>query len=511
MSVVLKNRRLRRIPGILAGFCLAPVSVSGGGVTIVTHGFNSNVIDWVIPMAGEMAGYRGLPANESSCYTLVVTEDPTAPAVWEGGKKPDLSPTGEIFIKLDWSAVDGFFGGRDSPEVAALAVAALLDPDLVPETGGRRLVELPLHLVGHSRGASVMSEIGRELGERGIWVDQVTFLDPQPAFGDAPVRVRTNVLYADNYWQTDQLPDGEFVPGAYNRFLTEFSGGYGSSHSDVHLWYFGTIDRTTPATSPEVDITQTMRDTWWTAAEDEGAATGYLYSRLAGGDRLGTTRPNGTDRVVDGYNQVWDLGAGVNANRYALSANSGAWPNVITCIRTGISPVAPGDPLGVDIRYQSGAGPIGEVTSQLLLDPDTNPWNGNEVLVDERFLPQTGILDVSATSVGGAVPMVPPGDYAVAVRLVDGGKARVLYAPGQVTVVESPPPFIDVDTMRVEGGVLRFTVRASPGQTLELQASGDLEEWAVLSTATLPSGIWEVVDSQYSGTPKRFYRVGEVE
>ena len=72
--------------------------------------------------------------------------------------------TGEIFIKLDWSEVAGFFGGSDSPEVADIAVAALLDPNLIPETGGRRLVELPLHLVGHSRGSSVMSEIARELG-----------------------------------------------------------------------------------------------------------------------------------------------------------------------------------------------------------------------------------------------------------------------------------------------------------------------------------------------------------
>ena len=120
--------------------------------------------------------------------------------------------------------------------------------------GGRPLAELPLHLVGHSRGGSVVTEMARLLGAQGVWVDQVTTLDPRPvsALGDAAVTTYTNVLFADNFWQTmgDGLivPNGQFVFGAYNRKLLDLNGGYSSSHSDVHLWYHGTIDLATPAT-----------------------------------------------------------------------------------------------------------------------------------------------------------------------------------------------------------------------------------------------------------------------
>ena len=51
---------------------------------------------------------------------------------------------------------------------------------LIPEMGGRPLAQLPLHLIGHSRGGSVVTEMARLLGAQGVWVDQVTTLDPRP-------------------------------------------------------------------------------------------------------------------------------------------------------------------------------------------------------------------------------------------------------------------------------------------------------------------------------------------
>ncbi len=203
--------------------------------------------------------------------------------------------------------------------------------------GGRRLAELPLHLIGHSRGGSVITEMARLLGAQGIWVDQVTTLDPRPValFGDAAVTSWANVLFADNFWQNLGdgfiVPNGQAVFGAYNRKLLDLNGGYSSSHSDVHLWYHGTIDLATPASDTQATITATQRSTWWTSTEMAGAAAGFLYSLIGGGDRLSNVEPAGTGngRISDGFNKNWDLGGGLGANRTALPADTGLWPNAI--------------------------------------------------------------------------------------------------------------------------------------------------------------------------------------
>ena len=482
--------------------------VQAGGVTVVTHGAFGNVTDWIIPLSEQMADYDGTPASESSCYTLVVTGNATAPAVWLGGKKPHLSPTGELFIKLDWSDGAGFFG-RDSPEVAAIAVAALTDPSLIPETGGRPLAELPLHLVGHSRGGSVVTEMAREFGERGIWVDQVTTLDPHPAFGDADIKVWENVLYADNYWQDEGdglfTPNGEHVPGAYNRYLTQFSGGYSSQHSDVHFWYFGTTNLATPAVLGSISVTPTMRTTWWTGAEMAGAEAGYRYSRLGGGDRLSTFQPTGAGVVVDGFNKYWDLGAGINGNRAALATNSGAWPNVIRCVRSGSEVVAAGGSFEVAMHYQAGAEATGEVGLTVLLDVDANPWNGNEIVLDGGMVAKTGTEAVGLVPLMVEVGETAPGIYRVAVRLTDGGKSRVLYAAETVEV--GMVPRIEGGTVRREGGLMKFTLLGTPGLTVAVRATEDFVEWEMVGTGVLVGGMWEFVDGETGMFGKRFYEV----
>ena len=185
--------------------------------------------------------------------------------------------------------------------------------------GGRPLAELPLHLIGHSRGGSVVTEMARLLGAQGVWVDHVTTLDPRPVppFGDASVTSYANVLFADNYWQT--MGDGLFVPngqsvfGAYNRKLLDLSGGYSSTHSDVHLWYHGTIDLATPATDTQATITATQRAHGGPSTEMAGAAAGFLYSLIGGGDRLSNLEP-----------AAWATGGSVMAStRIGISVGTG--------------------------------------------------------------------------------------------------------------------------------------------------------------------------------------------
>ncbi|MGI8436529.1 MAG: hypothetical protein ACR2NX_06435 [Chthoniobacterales bacterium] len=163
-----------------------------GGVTVITHGFNSNVTDWIIPMAEAMPLHANFPGTSFSCYVISITRNGSgqyiATASLVGGVNPTQSDSGEIFVKLDWSTLSSV-GGPSTTTIATAAVSALLSTTLIPEMNGRPLAELPLHLVGHSRGGSVITEIARLMGAQGIWVDQVTTLDPRPVpqFGDAAV------------------------------------------------------------------------------------------------------------------------------------------------------------------------------------------------------------------------------------------------------------------------------------------------------------------------------------
>jgi hypothetical protein len=494
-------------------------SVSAGGVTVITHGFNSNVTDWIIPMAGKVGGYPGFPGTTYSCYQISITRNGSgqyvAAATFLAGTAPLLTDSGEIVVKLDWSTLSS--GGTPTTTIAQTAVNALLATNLIPEMGGRPLAELPLHLIGHSRGGSVITEMARLLGAEGVWVDQVTTLDPRPVtqFGDASVTSWANVLFADNFWQT--MGDGVFVPngqsvfGAYNRKLLNLSGGYSSSHSDVHLWYHGTIDLATPASDTQATITASQRSAWWTAAEMSGAAAGFFYGLIGGGDRLSNLEPAGAGngRISDGFNKNWDLGGGVAANRTDLPANAGLWPNAILFALANASSVAAGESFDTTLYFQAGASAAGNIDIEIFLDVDFNPYNGNEIDVNEQTLSRTGTSAVSFNTLSATVnaAAVSPGSYSVCARLNDGVRTRYLYAPQLLVVTPSlQPPSIDGASLVFNGGVMRFNVHGFPGQRVTIMASSDLVNWVPLETHTLKGTIWEFMDADAGNFARRFYR-----
>jgi hypothetical protein len=208
------------------------------GVTIITHGFWSDASEagWMDSMARAIAE-RG-EGIDATVYRVVLTDGGNSSNPVEvdtlstqllRGPFPTGSTLGpapnnpEIFILLDWSTMAGEFrwdprtwlGGhhRSTVDVAQAIVPRLLDGNLGLLGLTTPLAQMPFHLIGHSRGGSLVAEMAYLLGKRGVWVDQVTTLDPHPVdgvnepadidlllrWGDSTPKRWSNVAFFDNY------------------------------------------------------------------------------------------------------------------------------------------------------------------------------------------------------------------------------------------------------------------------------------------------------------------------
>jgi hypothetical protein len=498
------------------GIILSPGKTLAAGVTVITHGFNANVTDWVIPMCNKVPQHAGFPGTNFSIYEISITRTGSQyffAQAFLDGVSPAAADSGEIIIALDWSTLSG--GNPATTVIATQAVSALLSTNLIPDLSGKALAELPLHFVGHSRGGSVITEMARVLGAQGIWVDQVTTLDPHPVsqFGDPPVTNYSNILFADNYWQNlgDGLfvPNGQSVAGAYNRQLTNLDGGYSSSHSDMHLWYHGTIDLATPASDTQATITSTVRQTWWTGLEAGGTNNGFLYSLVGGGNRFTNFEPAGAGkgRISDGYNKSWDIGAGVATNRSPLPSNNGAWPNLLRLDVTSSTNLSVDDPIPLSFYHQYGSNTAVTTTVRFFLDADANPYNGNETEIFQGSLPGTGTTNVPHGTLNLALNphTTAPGTYRVFGRITAGALSRYLYAPQKVVLSPSRQAPLLTDAS-IRGVQFHCTILGFPGQTVAVQASTNLIQWTSLQTNTISGSAIPFQDPATESFDQRYYR-----
>src|SRR5262249_34267688 len=152
----------------------------------------------------------------------------------------------------------------------------------------------------------------------------------------------------------------------------------------------------TPATDTQATITSAERQSWWTSYEAEGLLAGFYYSLVGGGDRRSADEPagSGNGRLLDGYNQVWDFGAGTAANRYALDSNNGAWPSVIKFNITGPKAITAGESTELKLYYQYGATTNQSLNLEIFLDNDSNPYNSGSKEVFNLTYPSTGTNSV---------------------------------------------------------------------------------------------------------------------
>jgi hypothetical protein len=515
----------------------APRTANSAGVTIITHGFElpASYPTWITAMADNIpdyfhARYPQLDTN-FSIYKLIITNiggtfyyfTPTR----TNGAPPFTTQSGEIIIELDWSSLSGDTADyyASTSNVAEAVCQVLMATNSFPELNGRPAIEFPIHLIGHSRGGSLMSQISYDLGTNGVWTDHLTTLDPYPLNNDGDINfpaveidasaknTYSTVLFADNYWQNLGIgwvfgdPDGEPVNGAYVRQLSDLSGGYGNDHSNVHLWYHGTVDLATPANDTGASITTTERANWWVPYEDEGLFSGFYYSLIAGGNRLSTDAPlglPGNPTIVSGYNQYWNLGAGTNVNRTALSANNGTWPNVIKFDVTGTNIVAQSNTIIATLYYQYAGS--SNLTAQIYFDGDLNPYNSNSIAVLSLQPPATGTGSVFYYSaLGLPTTNLAPGAYAIYAKISDGSHTRYLYAPEIVQIVSIfQPPTLAVSNFN--GAQFQIDVSGVPNQTIVLQHSTDLHIWLPIATNKLTGNNWTYTNTVSPNSGGQFYR-----
>lgn len=433
---------LLRAPFFVASALLAPLTLAGG-VTIVTHGFNADML-WVNAMADGVAQRAGTPGLDVTRLNLVVTQGQNGLIVTPApiAVAPAATfTTGEFVVGLDWTAIDSFQRGQPLPpdanedstptQTVAQAVFTYLQ---TWNEGGVSILAHPFHVIGHSRGGALVASLARTMGESGVWVDQLTTLDPVPVglFGDAAPRVVNTVAFADNIWQTVALPSGSSLAGAFNQQMGNLGSG---NHSLIHTYYFGTID---PLATGDGECSSCISPSWYTTDPDTHvrAQTGFWYSRISGGDRTGVQARAG---LLDFFGGAATVGP---SGRLAITTAQPAWPNVFL-VQTDKASLAFGESNSTDFYYQStGAG----VQISVFASDDRNPAHGAVLLGSASFGAAANPTLASIPWTITPPPRAQPYSIYAAVTGT-GGRTRFDFDRVAVTVTAPPcPPDLNGDT-----------------------------------------------------------------
>ncbi|HPD95032.1 MAG TPA: T9SS type A sorting domain-containing protein [Tenuifilaceae bacterium] len=506
---------------------------SGAGVTIILHGWNpdGSQPSWMQNMANAIIARAG----SGSIGTITVTGASGNLTATCSNWNFDLTTatSGEIVVLVDWTAVSNHL----TTGVTAQEVATAIAPKIYESQNSQpALSELPIHLIGHSRGGGMVFEIARLLGLQGIEVEQVTALDPHPLTTndpqvlnqtiDTPVQVYENVLFTDTYWQNINFPKGEYVNGAYNRLWTDLSGGYHnesgynytvlgtnydfSDHLNIILAYYGTIDLSTPTSNGQATMGNSER-AWFNTYENAGENTGFKYSRIIMGDRKSMDTPvTDNDAIIAGYNNNSLLGG--NGARQTITWTNAVWCNVITStilknsteLSFGTQAISDNDVLQINYKYRSYANAS---TVTFYVDVDRNPYNNNNAAtIGSKSLSATGSTIAESSLDWTISDLTDQSKYYVYSEITDGTRKRYQYSDYELTYNQStgiisadeqpsyslyPNPFSDELTIETNGNNTKgnFEILNAIGQVV---FKGRLEKTTTVQTNKFLPGIYIV-------------------
>ena len=339
----------------------------------------------------------------------------------ESGNLPlDQTTAGEAIIKVDWSAISG--ADQNTGPVAQ----AVVDYLTAHHNGLPDFVDLPIQLIGHSKGGSLVSEISKDFGKQGIWVDQMTALDPvggtamdipfvgTQVFGDPVMASYDNVIFVDDYYRTGMQPAGQSFDGAHvvdlSNIVTD-SYLYGA-HNGVTVYYDATIDpNMTSAGGMPVD------SSWFgnTADKPSRTQTGYLFSRLGDG-----TRP------ADGLATAF----GGSASRVSAGQSGSQYANAYGPTISGGNSITSGQSFTLNATYEDRDS---AATITFFLDNDNNPLDGTGAEIASKKL--GSVNAPTSVSIDGRADGVAGGTYYLGAAITDAdGHVRYVYNTSAVTV-----------------------------------------------------------------------------
>lgn len=358
-------------------------NLHAGGVTIVTHGYSGDFSypSWVTMMKTAVKGR--ITNGTVATYKLRLLSLNSADQQFGLSMDYDSSlfysaTSGETIIEIDWSLFAGWDWLISSIGFSTEDVGnAIADYMLSSTHFEQYLSETPIHLIGHSRGGGLITQISKRFAEKNIWVDHITFLDAVSAGviagpRDAPWGVYDNIVFADNYYQT---MGGLILHGNYSSptlnynldsiFINDQLSDFWATdtHGYVHDWYYGTINL-------QADSISIPRADWYT--EYSINQYGFQLSRIANG---AGKRLLGV--AIDGLSQYH---GGMNGNRpYNVTRTGTQWPNIIIENQDGWSVQEGAQYLRIKTIYNAPA----SATITFLTDNDCNPYtsgSGREIM-----------------------------------------------------------------------------------------------------------------------------------